>query len=254
MTATIQGIAARLRYRADGVMALTGDQDERARIASALRNAAGEYEQQTQETEDNCERLWQLLGLGDSPCYGVNVPTIIAAVERRSIRASDQRVDEVARLTMERDAAYNTLRDLDRLNPGPYTVEKISPDSDGRTHWRIADGADNRIATCYDEGNARFIALQLNKGRTSSEAPSERRHEDTKRLDVLQSLLDHRGEHGFKGSLSIGFDDDAESGDYQTEVSIWAGECGWGEPWLASGDNLREAIDNIEEATKSPGL
>lgn len=45
---------------------------------------------------------------------------------------------------------------------GPFGCEMIAPDSEGRTHWRIHDGADNRIATSYVEGNARLIVRALN--------------------------------------------------------------------------------------------
>ena len=44
-----------------------------------------------------------------------------------------------------------------------FSYEKISPDADGRTHFRIRDANDDRIATCYVEDNAREIVIRLNK-------------------------------------------------------------------------------------------
>lgn len=43
-----------------------------------------------------------------------------------------------------------------------YSYEIIEPDSEGNRHFRIRDSADNRIATCYLEENAKFIVDRLN--------------------------------------------------------------------------------------------
>lgn len=50
---------------------------------------------------------------------------------------------------------------------GPFNYESIGDESvkTGPTpgfHYRIHDAKDNRIATCYDQDNARFIVGQLN--------------------------------------------------------------------------------------------
>lgn len=52
---------------------------------------------------------------------------------------------------------------------GPFGYESITDDAvkTGPTpcvHFRVHDSKDNRIATCYDEENARFIVGQLNRG------------------------------------------------------------------------------------------
>ena len=52
---------------------------------------------------------------------------------------------------------------------GPYSYEPITDDRG--THFRVRDGADNRIATCWDEGNAKFIVRVLNRA-------AERKSED----------------------------------------------------------------------------
>lgn len=46
-----------------------------------------------------------------------------------------------------------------------YRYERISPDRDGGTHFRVADDrTDSRIATCYSEENAKLIVAALNGG------------------------------------------------------------------------------------------
>jgi hypothetical protein len=53
---------------------------------------------------------------------------------------------------------------LDGINQAPFTYEKIEDSkAKGGFHYRIADRADNRIATCYEEFNAAFIVDILNK-------------------------------------------------------------------------------------------
>lgn len=45
----------------------------------------------------------------------------------------------------------------------PFTYETI-PDKTTRrgVHYRVKDESDNRLATCFDEGNARLIVAALN--------------------------------------------------------------------------------------------
>jgi prolyl-tRNA synthetase len=46
----------------------------------------------------------------------------------------------------------------------PYTIQPITdPGTTAGIHYRIADPTDNRIATCYDRGNAKTIVDALNK-------------------------------------------------------------------------------------------
>lgn len=44
---------------------------------------------------------------------------------------------------------------------GPFSYAA----DDSAASYRIADADDNRIATCYDENNARFIVAVLNQDR-----------------------------------------------------------------------------------------
>jgi hypothetical protein len=44
-----------------------------------------------------------------------------------------------------------------------YGYEQITPDADGRTHWRVFDAQDNRVATCYVEANAALVTDALNR-------------------------------------------------------------------------------------------
>jgi len=43
----------------------------------------------------------------------------------------------------------------------PFTYAKIS-EGKGKHHFRIADGRDNRFATCYEEPHARAVVSALN--------------------------------------------------------------------------------------------
>lgn len=60
----------------------------------------------------------------------------------------------------------------------PYSYKRISHDSDGMTHFRIADIEDTCVATCYDETNAWALVELLNRAaltphQTASEAVVE---------------------------------------------------------------------------------
>ena len=47
---------------------------------------------------------------------------------------------------------------------GPFSYEVISPDFEGRTHYRIRDERDDRIATSYIEEHAKMIVKLMNLG------------------------------------------------------------------------------------------
>lgn len=69
-----------------------------------------------------------------------------------------------------------------------YSYEKISPDSEGKTHFRISDPFDNRIATCYQEENAKIVVKALNGDRMPAEPFSVRSNA------VCHSIWDNRFE------------------------------------------------------------
>lgn len=48
---------------------------------------------------------------------------------------------------------------------GPFTIQrvKILKSTFNGMHYRITDADDNRIGTCYTEGNAEFIVRALNE-------------------------------------------------------------------------------------------
>lgn len=45
---------------------------------------------------------------------------------------------------------------------GPFTWDK-QRDEDGHDDFRIADGYDNRISSCYDQANAHWLTHALNE-------------------------------------------------------------------------------------------
>lgn len=45
-----------------------------------------------------------------------------------------------------------------------FGYQKIENDVDGRTHYRVHDSNDDRIATCYVEDNAKLVVRLLNLG------------------------------------------------------------------------------------------
>lgn len=53
---------------------------------------------------------------------------------------------------------------MDYMPKPPFSYENIEDLlSPYKVHYRVRDGDDNRIATCYEEGNARFIVATLNQ-------------------------------------------------------------------------------------------
>lgn len=65
-------------------------------------------------------------------------------------------------------SAHDLAEKLVSVPSGPFNYESIGDESvkTGPTpgvHYRIHDAKDNRIATCYDQDNARFIVGQLNQ-------------------------------------------------------------------------------------------
>lgn len=51
-----------------------------------------------------------------------------------------------------------------------FEAQFIAPDSDGKSHWRIADPSDCRVATCHQEHHARMIVRALNQAAASAQA------------------------------------------------------------------------------------
>lgn len=54
---------------------------------------------------------------------------------------------------------------MDYMPRGPFSYAAMEDVANATMSYRIADVDDNRIATCYDENNARFIVAILNQER-----------------------------------------------------------------------------------------
>lgn len=84
-----------------------------------------------------------------------------------------------------------------QMNPQPLTKEErryrkefipASVSQDGRGHWRIADGEDNRVATCWDSYNADRIVAALNEQWNRAELESGRSSPEPTREELLRAV------------------------------------------------------------------